>query len=690
MTILIVDDNEQNLYQLQVLLGGNGYHVATANNGADALAVARQNPPDLVISDILMPVMDGFALCREWKKDERLRIIPFVFYTATYTDERDREFALSLGAERFLVKPEEPDVLMRTMHEVIEEVRRLPVPPASVPVEAPKREETDYLEQYNSALIRKLEAKMEQLEQSNRELERSLAERKLAVEDLQFKNILLTTQQEASIDGILVVDEKGRILLYNHRFIEMWKLPEKLVEDRADDPVLQFVRAQMADPQSFDQRVQYLYNHRQETGRDELTLADGRFFDRYSAPMFGPEERYYGRIWYFRDITESKLLTEQFLRAQRVESIGRLASGVAHDLNNILSPIMMASSILGDNIPQETRHTLVLTIQKAAQRGADIVKQVLTFARGVEGKKTTLNPQLLVDQVENILRETFPKSIAITITMHEDLRAVSVDVTQLHQVLLNLCVNARDSMLPGGGTLTITAENIEIDENYAAMAQDAKPGRYVVMKVIDSGRGIPSAIIDKIFDPFFTTKELGKGTGLGLSTVLGIVRSHGGFVEVRSQVGKGSVFRVYIPSVERHLEPDQAEHPSLPAGNGETILIVDDEPEILQVATVVLTQNNYRVMAAPGGIEALTNYVKNAELIKVVMTDVMMPVVDGVNLARALKRINPEVRIIAASGSGDNEECRQNELSALGVSIFLAKPFNNYQLLEAVHNALKP
>ncbi len=192
MTVLVVDDNEPNLYQLQVLLGGNGYQVVTASNGAEALAKARQHPPDLVVSDILMPVMDGFTLCREWKQDERLRRIPFVFYTATYTDDRDREFGLSLGAEQFLVKPEEPDVFIGKMREVIERVQRPTAPPVPaatnapirLPVEAPEEEEAVYLKQYNEVLIRKLEAKMQQLEQANRELERDITERKRAEDEL--------------------------------------------------------------------------------------------------------------------------------------------------------------------------------------------------------------------------------------------------------------------------------------------------------------------------------------------------------------------------------------------------------------------------------------------------------------------------------------------------------------------------
>jgi PAS domain S-box-containing protein len=398
-----------------------------------------------------------------------------------------------------------------------------------------------------------------------------------------------------------------------------------------------------------------------------------------------------GEITHFiavkQDIPERKKLEEQFLRAQRTENIGALASGVAHDLNNILAPIMMASSMLEDDIPKETHQELVFSIQEAAQRGSDIIKQVLTFARGVEGETTTLRPELLVSQMTRILRETFPKSIVLAESMPDGLWFVSGDVTQLHQVILNLCVNARDSMMPRGGTLAITVTNIEVDENYASMSIDAKPGRYVVLKVVDSGCGISPAIIDKIFDPFFTTKELGKGTGLGLSTVVRIVRSHGGFMEVESHVGRGSDFRVFIPAaVGSQLEPIQTVCRDAPQGNGETVLIVDDEPEILKVGSMVLTKNGYIGVTANDGIEALTIYAKKSALIKVVLTDVMMPLLDGANLIRALRKINPRVQIIAASGEA--EESHQNELRALGINAFLKKPFNNYQLLEAVHNAI--
>jgi PAS domain S-box-containing protein len=508
-----------------------------------------------------------------------------------------------------------------------------------------------------------------------------ITERKL--KEHKFRQLSRAVEQSPNV--IMITDTQGDIQYVNPKFTAITGYSY----DEAMGKNPRILKSEETPPETYKELWRTITTGGEWRGEFHNRRKNGELF--WESASISPITDEKGAITHFlavkEDITEHKQLTEQFLRAQRVENLGRLASGVAHDLNNILAPIMMASSMLNDDLPPQTHHQLVTTIHEAAQRGADIVKQVLTFARGVEGQKSNLNPKLLVAQVEKILRETFPKSISLSISLPEDLWTITGDVTQMHQVLLNLCVNARDAMMPKGGTLVINAENIEIDENYAAMANGAKPGRYVVMKVIDSGGGIPPAIIDNIFDPFFTTKELGKGTGLGLSTVVGIVKSHGGFVNVESELGRGSVFRVFIPAVfESEPEVAQAELPAVPGGNGETILLVDDEPEILKIAGMVLTQNGYVVVNACDGIEALTLYVQNQEVIEVVVTDVVMPVMNGLNLARALRRINPRVRIIAASGHA--EESHEHELNALGVQTLLRKPFNNHQLLEAVHNAI--
>lgn len=387
------------------------------------------------------------------------------------------------------------------------------------------------------------------------------------------------------------------------------------------------------------------------------------------------------------DITEQKRIEEQFLRAQRLESIGTLASGVAHDLNNILVPILMAAPLLREDMPAEEREKLLAIVQSSAERGASIVKQVLTFARGADGDRVLLQPIYLVQEIAKIAEETFPKSVAIRTNYPEDLWTIVADPTQLHQVLLNLCINSRDAM-PTGGTLTLALENFEVDDHYVSMIPGAKAGPHVLLQVRDSGMGIPSDIIDKIFDPFFTTKELGQGTGLGLSTAIGIVKSHGGFMEVYSEVGRGTSFKVFLPANRNELVAGQtSEATPLPPAHGELLLIVDDEKPILQVAQALLESHGYRVLIAGDATEALAIFALRMNEIALVLTDLAMPFMDGVALIRTLKQMKPEVRVIASTGLA-GQDARAIEIAHLNVRACLTKPYNKNKLLVTLHEVL--
>ena len=389
-----------------------------------------------------------------------------------------------------------------------------------------------------------------------------------------------------------------------------------------------------------------------------------------------------GYVGITEDITQRKLLAEQALRTQRMEIIGTLASGVAHDLNNILSPIILSADVLRAETTPDTREELILTIEECAKRGADIVQQVLTYARGSQGERARVQLAYLVRNLEKMMLQTFPKNITIKTSIPPGLWQVTGDQTQIHQILLNLCINARDAM-PGGGSLRICGENKVIDENFAAMIQDAKAGDFVLLTITDSGSGISHEIIDKIFDPFFTTKEIGKGTGLGLSTVLGIVRTHGGFVTVESKNGKGSTFKVFLPR-ETGGTPGQAHMPQkeLPQGGGMTVLLVDDEASIVHITSSVLEKNSYKVLTATDGVEALALYVEHANEINLVLTDVMMPGMDGLTLIRALKEINPQLKIVASTGQATDSH--EAQLRQLGVKVILRKPYNTRKLLDGL------
>ncbi|MEH2108655.1 hybrid sensor histidine kinase/response regulator [Nostoc sp.] len=386
------------------------------------------------------------------------------------------------------------------------------------------------------------------------------------------------------------------------------------------------------------------------------------------------------------DITEKKHLEAQLFRAQRLESIGTLASGIAHDLNNILTPILAGAQLLPLKFPdadERTRHLLEI-LEINAKRGADLVKQVLSFARGVEGKRITLQLKHLIMEVAKILKETFPKSIEISTDVPHDLWMVSGDSTQLHQVLMNLCVNARDAM-PNGGTLSISAENLLIDENYARMNLEAKEGPYIVVTVSDSGVGIPKEMLDRIFEPFFTTKDVGQGTGLGLSTVLGIIKSHGGFVNVYSEPGSGTSFKVYLPAVGG-METLSPEDLPPQKGHGELILVVDDEAAIQEITKTSLEDHNYKILVASDGIEAIALYAQNKDKISAVLMDIMLPSLDGLTAIRTLRKINPQVRIIASSGlMSDN---KLSAVAAIGVNTFLSKPYTVNELLLSLQKVL--
>jgi PAS domain S-box-containing protein len=388
------------------------------------------------------------------------------------------------------------------------------------------------------------------------------------------------------------------------------------------------------------------------------------------------------------DLSESKKLEQQFLRAQRMESIGSLAGGVAHDLNNILLPIMLSIGILKREAGTPKTRAILETIADSAQRGADIVRQVLSYARGIEGQKVQIQPGELLHELENIIRGTFPKNIRLLFSVPSDIWMLLGDPTQVHQILLNLCVNARDAM-PDGGSLTIRAENRTLDDRDAMLkTAEAEPGRYVYISVTDSGTGIPQDIIHKIFEPFFTTKQLNKGTGLGLSTVVGIVKSHKGIVNVSSEAGKGTTFEVYLPALEPCSETQQQPHPIvMPRGNGETILVVDDEPSILTIARGTLEAFGYHVLTAGDGAEAVAVYAENRNDVAVVLTDMMMPVMGGSSLTQVLLRINPALKIVRTSGLHSN--VNGNGSPEAGLEHSLTKPYTAETLLTTIRAILE-
>jgi PAS domain S-box-containing protein len=387
------------------------------------------------------------------------------------------------------------------------------------------------------------------------------------------------------------------------------------------------------------------------------------------------------------DITEKKQLEAQFLRVQRLESLGTLAGGIAHDLNNILAPILAVSQLVPRQLPNLDQQNLRLLkmAEESAKRGAALVRQILTFARDLDGKHIPIQVAALLEEIDQIIRSTFPKSINITRNVPtQGLGMVSADPTQLHQVLMNLCVNARDA-IPNGGTISLSAEKKMIDQTYARLHPEANVGAYVVITVTDTGTGIPPEILDRIFDPFFTTKEIGKGTGLGLSTVIGIVKSHGGFINVYSEVGKGTSFKIYLPAIA--AAPGQpTANLALQTGQGELILVVDDEAAVQATIKATLEAYNYRVLTARDGIQAIALYAQHQSEIQIVLLDMMMPSMSGAQVLQVLQGINPQVQIIAMSGLPASES--NTPTAGTNPQEFLLKPFTAQELLSTLHTVL--
>ncbi len=384
------------------------------------------------------------------------------------------------------------------------------------------------------------------------------------------------------------------------------------------------------------------------------------------------------------DITDKKQLESQFLRTQRLESLGTLAGGIAHDLNNILTPVLATSQLLQIKIPnlsEQNQHLLKL-IETNTLRGAALVKQVLQFARGVEGKRAIVQVKHLIKEVQQIAEKTFSKLIELKSDVDPKLWLVSADATHLHQVLMNLVVNARDAM-PDGGTLTISAQNLVVDENYARMHLDASVGAYICITVKDTGIGMLAETADRIFEPFFTTKEFGQGTGLGLSTVRGIVKSHKGFINVFSQVGKGTEFQVFLPAQEMIPSPEPKSFP-VPNGNSEWILVVDDEKQILDMIEISLETYNYRVITANDGIEAISICAQNKHKFEIAIIDMMMPSMDGITTIKTLKKIDPHIKMIATSGYMPNDKLREVK----NIANFILKPYTIQELLQTLQAVL--
>lgn len=890
MRVLIVDDQEENLYLLRVTLESRGHQVQSASNGQEALDKALRDPPEIVVSDLMMPVMDGYTLLRRWRHEATLRSIPFVVYTATYTHAQDQELAMGMGAAAYLVKPLDPEVLLRRLDEVHDSWTERESPAHS----------SDSMERYNEVLFRKLTSKSAALETAiglyrvaarlgklggwtvefpdprirwsdevcsihempagthpdpeqaldfflpstrpvvaeafRRSLEegqpldfeaeictargrriwvrvvgemvadaegkprrlqgalQDITESKLAEGEIRELADRLGVTISSITDGFLTIDDQWRVSHINAEAQavlgrgdrpllgeDLWRQVPELSGTRFESQLRRSVRECMTlafeedglptsgwfEVKVFPSRLGLTVLIRDITEQhiSRLRLAkqarlieeasdaiverdlDGRivFWSRGAERVYGwtasealgqPFDRllqgdparfesarqaveasgsWVGEStvktragqtvtldcrWSLirdaegqarsilsleTDITERRALEAQFIRAQRLESVGKLAGGIAHDLGNLLAPILMSVELLRVKESDAERLELFRALEASANRAKALIRRMLMFARGFDGERVAVDMSRLVREIAAICRETFPKNLNVTADIPSCLWRVRGDPTQLHQVLLNLCVNARDAM-PNGGKLELVAKNLTLDDQYSQISGRVNAGDYVSLEVRDTGCGIAPENIEAIFEPFFTTKELSRGTGLGLSSSLAIVRGHGGLLWVQSEIGRGTTFRALLPA-DASLRHDPIEDlRTLPErGNGELVLVVDDEVAVAEVTSQALGAHGYRVVTARDGAEGVARFALEQSEISLVLTDLAMPVMDGWAFIGALRHLDPKVKIVAVSGLLEGQE--EQRLTREGIP-FLEKPCTTQEMLTTIQQAL--
>lgn len=632
--ILIVDDIQENRYMLKSLLTGYGYEVVEAADGAAALELARSDPPDAVVTDLMMSGMDGFELCRTWMQDESLWRIPFVVYTATYTDEKDRRLILDLGADAYILKPSDPGELVQKIQESIEKAE----PKTEVPSALRGGE---FFERYAARLQEKLERKVGQLQKVKQSL----------VDYVSRCEAIL----DASPMAMVSLDRDLKIRTWNYEAERLFGYAECEVLGRSVESLIPAGKLNETK-EKISQSVVKKDNVRYETER--LHKDGHRLEVAVSLSFLGP---HIGYIEVITDLAERRKveqeknkLEEQLAIAQRMEAVGRLAGGIAHDFNNLLTAVMAHAELIERDLEEgHPNREDAQSIREAGELATELTRQLLMFSRHKTIRHEVLDLNNIVREMEKMLKRLIGGDTELVVKLAEDLGRIEAGVSQMEQVIMNLAVNAKDAM-PEGGRLIIKTGNVTVDREEAGAHPPMRPGRYVMMSVTDTGTGMDDETRTRVFEPFFTTKATSKGTGLGLSTVYGVVKQSNGFVWVYSESGTGSTFKIFLPRVDKPISVFKpGEVPAEAAGKGETILVVEDDDMVRELVKRVLERFGYRVLTAASGGEALTAAEKSQERIDLLLTDVVMPNMNGRKLARRMSAIQPSLKVVYTSGYTD-------------------------------------
>ena len=489
---------------------------------------------------------------------------------------------------------------------------------------------------------------------------------------------------DATRDAIVVIDQNGLVTTWNRgaELLFGWSWEEACGEDLTRLIIEEESQSHFAsnlDTIRNDGTWQGELTLRARTGEDIVCLGNG--------VVMMDDSRRNSLLLYFCDITEMKRLENRLLRVQRLDSLGSLAGGVAHDLNNVFTPIMISLELLREIASRPKDIETIRLLSNSVQRGADIVRQLLLFSRGDSAPRAEMSLGEEIRNIHQMMRETFPKNISLSVQYPKDLGTVVANVTEVHQILLNLCLNARDAM-PKGGQLCITAENVTVEEQFAREQLNGRPGPHVLLRVTDTGTGIAPQVMEKLFEPFFTTKPAGSGTGLGLATTMGIVRSIGGFITVASRPEEGSEFGVYLPLCGTACSSSAGgDDASVPHGQNELILVVDDEEHIRHAIDRSLLSHGYSTLLALDGAQALEELRVHGDRVQLIVTDLMMPRIGGLEFVQSIPQCHRHIPIITMSGLPKD----QGSFSALQIPemLHLAKPFSSKKLILAVHEVLQ-
>jgi CheY-like chemotaxis protein len=706
--VLVVDDDPVQLKVVKIQLEQLGFRAETARDGLEAIAQARRSPPDGIVSDVLMPRLDGFNLCQKVRMDPALANIPVLLLSSAYVEEEDLALARRAGANEFILWTADGLDLRNALLDVLN--GSLPAPVAQAG-ELPTAE-------YTSRVVRQLERQSHlnrRLTQRVSLLEAQLAiGAGLAVVSKDTPTIETVTEDAlhncfdaagVSIGAAFLLDSGGRLALQSQL-----GYPESTEKSLVDcfghaDLFLRVMEGpapvRIPSPGVSEDVAQDLLAQARVGSLLLLPLAVGG--KRLGLLLVGSSERDLGDDWvHFVQIcanhiaqcvglavalVEQRRVEEQLHQSQKVEAIGQLAGGVAHDFNNLLTVISGYSEVIWGRLPaSDPVRSQIEEIQKAANRAATLTRQLLAFGRRQILAPRVLDLNLVVAEMDKLLRRLIGEDIELATVQGELLGRVKADPGQIEQVIMNLAVNARDAM-PKGGKLTIETANVDLDEAYARGHVAVQPGPFVMLAVSDIGCGMDKKTQSRIFEPFFTTKEEGKGTGLGLSTVYGIVKQSGGNIWVYSEPGRGTTFKMYLPRVEEAIEEISHDRPRAIVTTGtETILVTEDSEMVRTLACEILVAKGYSVLEARHGAEAIEVCERHKGTIHLMITDIVMPQMGGGDLARHLASVRPEMKVLYMSGYTSATIAHHLVLDP-GKN-FLQKPFNPSSLALKVRETL--